>query len=143
MWFSVQCNQTGVHLVLQAVVCKGQAGAMLKGCRRQTRAAVAAWSTLACQHPAANVHLEPHLPMLAQHTCQKTGAKMYLFCLFHCRCNARLLDNGMVAAIRRLQKMKSNLILDTALHFASAIDTTHLLHQHSCIARKHFAASHG
>jgi len=113
--------------VLQAVVCKGQAGAMLKGCRRQMRAAVAAWSTLACQHPAASVHLEPHLLMLAPHTCPKTGAEIYLFCTFHCSCSASLLDNGMVAAMRCLRKMKSKFILHTGLHFASAIDTTHLL----------------
>jgi len=68
--------------MLQAVVCKGQAGDMLKGRSRQRRAAVGAWSTRAWQHPAASVHLEPHLPMPAPHTCPKTGAKLHL--LKHC-----------------------------------------------------------
>lgn len=84
--------------MLQAVVCKGQAGAMLKGCRRQMRAAVAAWSTLACQHPAASVHLEPHLPLPAQHTCPKTGAKFHLFCTVYCNCSASLLNDRMATA---------------------------------------------
>jgi len=84
--------------MLQAVVCKGQAGAMLKSCRRQMRAAVAAWSTLACQHLDASVHLEPNLPMPAPHTCPKTGAELHLFCTVYCNCSASLLNDGMMTA---------------------------------------------
>lgn len=116
--------------MLQAVVCKGQTGARLKGCRRQMRAAVAAWSTLACQHPAASVHLEPLLPMLVPQTCPKTGAKTYLFCTVHCNCSANLPDDKIITAHGChgvVAKMKLDLMLDAGLHFASAINTTHLV----------------
>ena len=120
-----QCKQTGVHLVLQAVVCQGQAGAMLRGCRRQMRAAVAAWSTLECQHPAASVHLGPQLPMPAPHTFPKTGWELHLFCTVHCSCSAGLLDDRMTA--HGCHGMTAEMKLDAELHFASTIDTTHLL----------------
>jgi len=116
--------------MLQAVVCKGQAGAMLKSYTRQMRAAVAAWSTLACQHPAASVHLEPHLPLPAQHTCPKTGAELHLFCTVFCNCSASLLNDGMMTAHGChgvVAEMKLDFMLDAGLHFASAINTTHLV----------------
>ncbi len=111
-------------------MCKGQGGAMLRGCRRQLRAAVAAWSTLACQHLAASVHLEPLLPMLVPQACLKTGAKIYLFCTVHCNCSASLLDDKIITAHGChgvVAEMKLGFLLDAGLHFASAITTTHLL----------------